>query len=108
MMTQQQYELLHKELNEQQWRLYLGTEALKIGYGGISQASGTPSSNLKTLPHSRTKLRHMVYTGVHLRLSHQESERRLLLQSAANELSQMRARDSRWCDFLSNVCDIAL
>src|SRR5258708_20102357 len=81
MMTQQQYELLHKELNEQQWRLYLGTEALKIGYGGISQASGTPSSNLKTLPHSRTKPRHMVYTGVHLRLSHQASERRLLLQS---------------------------
>ncbi len=83
MMTQQQYELLHKELNEQQWRLYLGTEALKIGYGGISQASGTPSSNLKTLPHSRTKPRHMVDTGVHLRLSHQESERRLLLQPAA-------------------------
>ena len=46
-------------------------------------ASGTPSSTLKTLPHSRTKPRHMGYTGIHLRRSHQESERWLLLRPAA-------------------------
>jgi hypothetical protein len=39
MTTQQQYEILRNELNEQQWRLFLGTEALKIGSGGISQVA---------------------------------------------------------------------
>jgi transposase len=49
MTTQQQYELLHKELNEQQWRLYLGTEALKIGYGGISQVAALSGADWKTV-----------------------------------------------------------
>jgi hypothetical protein len=49
MTTQQQYELLHKALNEQQWRLYLGTEALKIGYGGISQVAALSGADWKTV-----------------------------------------------------------
>ena len=48
MTTQQQYEiLLQKEFNEQQWRVFLGTEALKIGYGGISQVAARAASGLE-------------------------------------------------------------
>lgn len=49
MTTQQQYELLHKALHEQQWRLYLGTEALKIGSGGISQVAALSGADWKTV-----------------------------------------------------------
>jgi transposase len=49
MTTQQQYEILRNELNEQQWRLYLGTEALKIGYGGISQVAVQSGADWKTV-----------------------------------------------------------
>ena len=49
MTTQQQYEVLHKELNEQQWRVFLGTEALKIGYGGISQVAALSGADWKTV-----------------------------------------------------------
>ncbi len=34
--TQNQYELLRPVLNERQWRIYLGTEARKLGRGGIA------------------------------------------------------------------------
>ena len=49
MTTQQQYEILRNELNEQQWRLYLGTEALKIGSGGISQVAARAGADWKTV-----------------------------------------------------------
>jgi transposase len=49
MTTQQQYEILRNELNEQQWRLYLGTEALKIGAGGISQVAALSGADWKTV-----------------------------------------------------------
>ena len=49
MTTQQQYEILRNELNEQQWRLYLGTEALKIGSGGISQVAARSGADWKTV-----------------------------------------------------------
>jgi transposase len=49
MTTQHQYEILRNELNEQQWRLYLGTEALKIGYGGISQVAALARADWKTV-----------------------------------------------------------
>jgi transposase len=49
MTTQQQYETLRKEFNEQQWRLFLGTEALKIGYGGISQVAALSGADWKTV-----------------------------------------------------------
>ena len=49
MTTQQQYEILREELNEQQWRLYLGTEALKIGSGGISQVAKGSGADWKTV-----------------------------------------------------------
>jgi transposase len=49
MTTQQQYEILQKEFNEQQWRVFLGTEALKIGYGGISQVAALSGADWKTV-----------------------------------------------------------
>ncbi len=49
MTTHQQYEILRNELNEQQWRLYLGTEALKIGHGGISQVAALSGADWKTV-----------------------------------------------------------
>ncbi len=49
MTTQQQYEILRKELNEQQWRLFLGTEALKIGYGGISLVAALSGADWETV-----------------------------------------------------------
>jgi transposase len=49
MTTQQQYQALRKELNELQWRLFLGTEALKIGYGGISQVAARSGAAWKTV-----------------------------------------------------------
>src|SRR6266487_794281 len=49
MTTQQQYELLRNELNEQQWRFYLGTEALKRGSGGISLVAALSGADWKTV-----------------------------------------------------------
>jgi transposase len=49
MTTQQQYEILPKELNEQQWRAFLGTEALKIGSGGIGQVAALSGADWKTV-----------------------------------------------------------
>ncbi len=49
MTTQQQYEILRNELNEQQWRVFLGTEALKIGYGGISLVAKLSGADWKTV-----------------------------------------------------------
>src|SRR6266567_3494190 len=49
MTTQQQYAILRHELNEQQWRLYLGTESLKIGAGGISQVAALSGADWKTV-----------------------------------------------------------
>src|SRR5260370_33415560 len=54
MTTQQQYEILRHELNEQRWCLYLGTEALKIGYSGISQVAALSGADWKTV-HRRVK-----------------------------------------------------
>jgi hypothetical protein len=49
MTTQEQYSILHQQLNERQWRLYLATEAEKIGYGGISQVARLSGSDWKTI-----------------------------------------------------------
>ena len=49
MTTKQQYEILRNELDEQQWRLYLGTEALKLGFGGISQVAALSGAAWKAV-----------------------------------------------------------
>jgi len=57
MTTQQQYEILRKELNEQQWRLFLGTEALKIGDGGIGKVAALSGADWKTVQRGVKELR---------------------------------------------------
>lgn len=49
MTTQEQYAILRPKLNELQWRIYLGTEAEKIGFGGISLVARASGSDRKTI-----------------------------------------------------------
>lgn len=49
MTTREQYAVLHSVLNELQWRIYLGTEAEKIGFGGISVVARDSGSDRKTI-----------------------------------------------------------
>jgi hypothetical protein len=44
-----QYALLKPVLNERQWRIYLGTEARILGYGGISRVAGLSGSDPHTI-----------------------------------------------------------
>lgn len=49
MTTKEQYAVLHPKFNELQWRIYLGTEAEKIGFGGISIVARESGSDRKTI-----------------------------------------------------------
>lgn len=49
MTTKEQYALLRPKFNELQWRIYLGTEAEKIGYGGVSAVARDSGSDRKTI-----------------------------------------------------------
>ena len=49
METQTQYKTLKRHLNERQWRIYVGTEALKFGYGGIARVQKESGSDTKTI-----------------------------------------------------------
>lgn len=49
MTTKEQYAVLYPTLNELQWRIYLGTEAEKIGFGGISIVARESGSDRKTI-----------------------------------------------------------
>jgi hypothetical protein len=49
MTSKEQYALLRPKFNELQWRVYLGTEAEKIGYGGISIVARESGSDRKTI-----------------------------------------------------------
>lgn len=44
-----QYHLLQEELNEKQWRHFLATEALVIGYGGINQVMQKSGADWRTI-----------------------------------------------------------
>lgn len=66
MTTKEQYAILYPTLNELQWRIYLGTEAEKIGFGGISMVARESGSDRKTIrkgiaeskqPFSKTRVR---------------------------------------------------
>lgn len=49
-LTQQdQYQLMKGWLNERQWRLYVATEARRIGRGGISQVAREAGVSRKTI-----------------------------------------------------------
>jgi hypothetical protein len=47
--AQDQYQLMKGWLNERQWRLYVATEARRIGKGGISQVSREAGVSRKTI-----------------------------------------------------------
>src|ERR1700758_337223 len=49
MTTKEQYAVLRPKLNELQWRIYLGTEAEKIGFGGVSAVARDSGSDRKTI-----------------------------------------------------------
>lgn len=49
MTLHNQYALMKEELNEIQWRHYLGMEALRIGYGGINRVMLQSGSDFKTI-----------------------------------------------------------
>lgn len=57
MTTQEQYAVLHATLNELQWRIYLGTEAEKIGFGGVSAVARESGSDRKTIRKGITELK---------------------------------------------------
>lgn len=49
MSSSRQYAFMKQELNEQQWRHYLGMEALRIGKGGISKVIRASGTDFKTI-----------------------------------------------------------
>jgi len=49
MTTKEQYALLRPRFDELQWRIFLGTEAKKIGFGGISIVAKNSGSDRKTI-----------------------------------------------------------
>jgi hypothetical protein len=57
MTSQEQYAVLHAELNEKQWRLYLATEAERIGEGGISIVARLSGSDRKTIRTGKVELK---------------------------------------------------
>lgn len=58
MTTQEQYTILRPRLNELQWRIYLGTEALKSGFGGVSLVARESGSDRKTIRRGMTESQH--------------------------------------------------
>src|SRR5216683_2472835 len=51
-----QYQLMREWLNERQWRLYVATEARRIGVGGISRVAREAGVTRKTI---RTGIREL-------------------------------------------------
>src|SRR5215472_17347364 len=47
--AQNQYEMMRGWLNERQWRLYVATEARRLGRGGISQVAREAGISRKTI-----------------------------------------------------------
>jgi hypothetical protein len=66
MTTTEQYEVMHGTLNEKQWRIYLGTEALKRGFGGQSIVAQESGSDRKTIRKGIAESSHP-YDSKHIR-----------------------------------------
>jgi hypothetical protein len=49
MTTKEQYSILHQAFNEKQWRIYLGTEARKIGFRGQTIVAKESGADRKTI-----------------------------------------------------------
>jgi transposase len=63
MTTQEQYAVMHTTLHERQWRVFLATEALKTGVGGISRVSRLSGADRKTVRKGVGELHHPPLTG---------------------------------------------
>ena len=57
MTTREQYTILRPRLDELQWRVFLGTEAEKIGYGGVSRVAKDSGADRKTVRRGVTESR---------------------------------------------------
>jgi len=53
---QQDYAVMKAELNERQWRLFLGTQATQYGYGGISKVVQLSGASWKTVKRGMIEL----------------------------------------------------
>lgn len=58
MTVREQYQVMRDELNERQWRLFLATEAKKLGYGGISKVVVNSGTSWKTVKRGIVDLDH--------------------------------------------------
>lgn len=63
MSPEEQYEVMHATLDERQWRIFLGTEALKIGMGGISQIGRLSGSDRKTVRRGMLEAKEPIVRG---------------------------------------------
>jgi len=63
MTSKEQYTLMHAVLNEKQWRLFLATEAEKIGFGGISSVSRESGSDRKTISKGKKEITKSIEPG---------------------------------------------
>jgi transposase len=57
MTTQEQYAVMQTTLDERQWRVFLATEALKTGVGGISRVGRLSGADRKTVRRGILELR---------------------------------------------------
>ena len=67
----QHFDFMKQELNEIQWRHYLGSEALRIGHGGINQVMQQSGADWKTIKRGITEIRtgDMYHPGEKIRKS---------------------------------------
>lgn len=63
MTTEEQYAIMKGALNERQWRIFLGTEAEKIGLGGLIKVSRLSGSDVKTIRRGKTDMRKPILQG---------------------------------------------
>ena len=55
-LQQQHYAIMKDQLDERQWRLFLGTQAKQLGYGGISEVVRLSGASWKTVKRGMVEL----------------------------------------------------
>lgn len=63
MTSEEQYAIMRATLDERQWRIFLGTEALKVGIGGISRVERLSGTTRKTVRKGMVELRQFPLKG---------------------------------------------
>lgn len=69
MPAHQHYDLMKQELNEIQWRHFLGSESLRIGHGGINQIMQQSGADWKTIKRGMREIQtgHVYHPGERIR-----------------------------------------